>query len=62
MATRIVFLNDRETVVTKTESQVVEALRRDHPNAAKLEGVDGNVMFVNWADITSVGPRVSPVP
>ena len=55
-------LNGQETTVTETEDQVVEAVRRDHPNPAKLEGVDGSVMFVNWAHITLVGPRPSPVP
>ena len=40
MATRIVFLNGEETMVTETEDQVVQAVRRDHPNPVKLEGVD----------------------
>ena len=62
MATRIVFLNGQETTVTQTEDQVVEGVRRDHPNPVKPEGVDGIVKFVNWAHITSIGPRPSPVP
>ena len=62
MATRIVFLSGQETMDTETEDQVVQAVRRDHPNPVKLEGVDGMVVFVNWAHITSVGPRPSPVP
>ena len=62
MATRIVFLNGQETAVAETEDQVVEGVRRDHPNPVKLEGVDGIVKFVNWARITSIGPRPSPVP
>ena len=49
-------------MLTETEDQVVEAVRRDHPNPVELEGVDGIVMFVNWAHITSVGPRPWPVP
>ena len=40
MATRIVFLNGQDTTVTETEDQVVEAIRRDHPNPVKLEGVE----------------------
>jgi hypothetical protein len=38
MATRIVFINGQETAVTETESEVVGAIRRDHPNPVKLEG------------------------
>ena len=62
MATRIVFFNGQETTVTETEDQVVEGVRRDHPNPVKLEGVDGIVRFVNWAHITSIGPRPRPCP
>lgn len=46
MATRIVYVNGQETVVTETEDQVVEAVRRDHPNPVKLERFDRIVMFV----------------
>jgi uncharacterized protein YlzI (FlbEa/FlbD family) len=60
MATRIEFLNGQETMVSETEDQVVEAVRRDHPNPVKLEGVDGIVMFVNWSHITSIAPRPEP--
>ena len=56
MATQIVFLNGQETIVTETEDQVVQAVRRDHPNPVKLEGVDGVVVFVNWHHITSIAP------
>ena len=62
MATRNVLLNGQETTVTETEDQVVEAVRRDYPNPVKLDGVDGVVLNVNRAHITSVGPRPSPVP
>ena len=62
MATRIVFLNGQETAVTETEDEVVQTVRRDHPNPVKLEGIDGVVLYVNWAHITSIGPRPSPVP
>lgn len=61
MATRIVFLNGHETMVTETEDQVVQAVRRDHPpNPVKLEGIDGIVMFVNWSHITSIAPHPEP--
>jgi uncharacterized protein YlzI (FlbEa/FlbD family) len=60
MATRIVFLNGQETTVTETEDQVVQAVRRDHPNPVKLEGVDGIVVFVNWSHITSIAPQPEP--
>ena len=61
MATRIVFRSGQETVVTETEDQVVQAVRRGHPNPVKLEGIDGVVLYVNWAHITSA-PGPSPVP
>ena len=60
MATRIVFLNGQETTVTETEEEVVQAVRRDHPNPVKLEGVDGIVVFVNWNHITSIAPTPEP--
>jgi hypothetical protein len=62
MTTRIVFLNGQETAVNETEDQVVQAVRRDRPNPVKLEGIDGVVLYVSWAYITSIGPRPSPVP
>ena len=54
MATRIVYVNGQETVVTETEDQVVEAVRRDHPNPVKLERFDRIVMFVQ---ISARAPR-----
>ncbi|MGZ4181985.1 MAG: hypothetical protein ACXVUL_15035 [Solirubrobacteraceae bacterium] len=60
MATRIVFINGQETAVTETESEVVQAIRRDHPNPVKLEGLDGVVMYVNWSHVTSIGPQPEP--
>ena len=62
MATQSVFLNGQETAVTETEDEVVLAVRRDHPNPVKLEGIDGMVLYVNWAHTTSIGPRASPAP
>ena len=61
MAMRIVFLNGQEMAVTGTEDEVVQVVRRRHSNQVKLEGIDGVVLDVNWAHITSApGPR--PVP
>ena len=57
MATRIVFINGQETAVTETESEVVQAIRRDHPNPVKLEGLAGVVMYLNWSHVTSIGPQ-----
>jgi hypothetical protein len=36
MATRIVFLGSQETTVSESEEEVVQAVRRDHPNPVKL--------------------------
>jgi uncharacterized protein YlzI (FlbEa/FlbD family) len=60
MATRIVFLGGNETTVTEAEEEVVRAVRRDHPNPVKLEGLDGLVVYVNWSHITSIGPAPEP--
>ena len=60
MATRIVFINGQESAVTETEAEVVGAIRRDHPNPVKLEGLDGVVMYVNWSHVTSIGPQPEP--
>jgi hypothetical protein len=61
MATRIVFLNGHETTVIETESDVVAAVRRDHPNPVKLEGMDGLVVHVNWSHVTLISPHPEPV-
>jgi hypothetical protein len=60
MATRIVFLNGQETSVIETEAEVVQAVRRDHPNPVKLEGIDGVVQYVNWGHVTLIGPQPDP--
>ena len=61
MATRIVFLSGQDVLVTETESEVVAAVRRDHPNPVKLEGTDGVVQFVNWSHVTLITPSLDPV-
>ena len=53
MATRILFLSGQETAVTETEDGVVQAVRCADPNPVKLEGIDGVVLYVNRAHITS---------
>jgi uncharacterized protein YlzI (FlbEa/FlbD family) len=60
MATHIAFVNGQETSVTENESEVVQAIRREHPNPVKLAGLDGVVMYVNSSQITSIGPRPEP--
>jgi hypothetical protein len=61
MATRIVFHGGQETTVTETEDEVVVAIRRDHPNPVKLEGLDGLVLYVNWSYVTLISPHPEPV-
>jgi hypothetical protein len=53
MPSRIVFLSGQETAVAENESDVVAAVRRDHPNPVKLEGLDG-------LEPTLPGDRPSP--
>jgi len=60
MATRITFLSGQDTLVTANESEVVAAVRRDHPNPVKLEGTDGVVQFVSWSHVTLIAPAVDP--
>ena len=60
MATRILFISGQETTVTESEADVVAAVRRDHPNPVKLEGMDGVVEYVNWAHVTLIAPAPSP--
>jgi hypothetical protein len=47
--------------VTETEDEVVVAIRRDHPNPVKLEGLDGPVLYVNWRYVTLISPHPEPV-
>jgi hypothetical protein len=51
----------QETAVTETEDRVVQAARRGYPSPVELEGIDGAVLYVNWAHITlAPGPRSVP--
>jgi len=60
MATRIVFAGGQEAAVSENQDQVVSAVRRDHPNPVKLEGVDGLVLYVNWLHVALIAPRPEP--
>ena len=60
MAMRITFLSGQDTLGIENESEVVTAVRRDHPNPVKLEGTDGVVQFVNWSHVTLIAPAVDP--
>jgi hypothetical protein len=62
MATRISFDSGQSTTVIESEDQVVEAVRRDHPNPVKLESMDGLVLYLNWTHVTTIGPILDPVP
>jgi hypothetical protein len=58
MATRMVFLSGQETAVTGTAGQVVQGVRRGYHNPVELEGIDGEVLSVNWG-AHPVGHRLS---
>ena len=60
MATRMVFAGGQEAAVSENQDQVVSAVRRDHPNPVKLEGVDGLVLYVNWSHVSLIAPRPEP--
>jgi hypothetical protein len=60
MATRITFAGGQATDVTENEAEVVSAVRRDHPNPVKLEGMDGLVVYVNWNHVTLITPAPAP--
>ena len=52
MSTRIVFHGGGEITVAQTEADVVQAIRRDHPNPVTLEGATGGPLHVNWDHVT----------
>jgi hypothetical protein len=60
MATRIVFTDGREAVVSENESDIAMAVRRDHPNPVKLEGEDGLVVYINWSNVELITPKPEP--
>jgi hypothetical protein len=60
MATRILFIGGQEQTVTASEDQVVQAVRRDHPNPVKLENPDGVVVYVNWSHVMTIAPQPEP--
>ncbi len=48
MSTRIVFDGGSEVTVAQEETEVVRAVRRDHPNPVTLESSAGRPLHVNW--------------
>ena len=51
MSTRIVFVGGDEVIVAQVESDVVYAIRRDHPNPVTLEGSTGGPLHINWEHV-----------
>jgi hypothetical protein len=54
VATRIVLVNGLEVTVPQSEDEVVQAVRRDHPNPVKLEAAGGRSLHVNWDHVALI--------
>lgn len=54
MPSRIVFLSGHSVTVAEDEDDVIQAIRRDHPNPVKLAHADGRVLHVNWEHVALV--------
>jgi hypothetical protein len=54
MSTRIVFVGGNEVIVAQVESDVVYAIRRDHPNPVTLEGSTGGPLHINWEHVAFI--------
>jgi hypothetical protein len=54
MSTRIVFDAGSELVVAEDETDVIHAIRRDHPNPVMLESTTGGPLHVNWDHVTYI--------
>jgi hypothetical protein len=52
MSTRIVFDVGTEVIVSQDEADVVQAVRRDHPNPVTLESSAGRPLHINWSHVT----------
>jgi len=52
MSTRIVFDNGLEVTVAQAESDVAQAVRRDHPSPVTLERSTGRPLHINWDHVT----------
>lgn len=52
MSTRIVFDGGTEVIVSQDEADVVQAVRRDHPNPVTLESTVGRPLHINWDHVT----------
>ena len=64
MSTRIVFDAGGEVTVAQEQSDVVHAVRRDHPNPVMLESPTGAPLHINWDHVAFIeevlaGPAVS---
>ena len=62
MSTRIVFAGGTEVVVAQEEADVIDALRRDHPNPVMLESSAGRPLHVNWSHIAFVEETLAMPP
>lgn len=60
MSTRIVFDNRLEITVAQDETDVIRAVRRDHPNPVTLESVIGRPLHINWRHVAFI--EESPLP
>lgn len=54
MPTRIVFTGGEEITVAQEEIDVIDAVRRDHPNPVTLESGAGRPLHVNWRHVAFV--------
>lgn len=62
MATRIVFDNGLELSVAQDRAAVVEALRRDGPEAVRLESRGGRPLTVNMRRAIAIGGTLNRPP
>jgi hypothetical protein len=52
--TRITFINGSHVLVPLTQSDVVQAVRRDHPHPVLLESEAGRALYVNWSHVLTL--------
>jgi hypothetical protein len=62
MSTRIVFDAGTEVIVAQDEADVVEAVRRDHPNPVTLESKAGRPLHINWGHVTFIEETLAAPP
>ena len=61
MPTRIVFHGGGEVTVAQQEADVIQAIRRDHPNPVTLESTTGGPVHVNWDHVVYVEEALTRV-